>query len=72
MLDYYYYLKMFRTIRDSASSEFSQRFLLMKSAVDNVKSLGEELVMELNKERQRGITQEISEIISTFKALSKN
>ncbi len=71
MLEFYYYLKMFRAIRDSASSEFSQRFLLMKSAVDNVKSLGEELTLELNKERQRGITQEISEIISTFKALQK-
>jgi F-type H+-transporting ATPase subunit gamma len=69
MLEFYYYLKMFRAIRDSASSEFSQRFLLMKTAVDNVKSLQEELTMELNKERQRGITQEISEIISTFKAL---
>lgn len=71
MLSTYYYLKMFKTVRDSASSEFSQRFLLMKSAVDNVKTLEEELTMELNKERQRGITQEISEIISTFKALSK-
>jgi len=71
MLSAFYYLKMFSTIQSSASSEFSQRFLLMKSAVDNVKNLSDELVMELNKERQRGITQEISEIISTFKALSK-
>ena len=69
VMDYYYYLKIFKAIRESASSEFSQRFLLMKSAVDNVKELSEELMMELNKERQRMITQEISEIISTFKAL---
>ncbi|NBV83416.1 hypothetical protein EBR57_04770 [bacterium] len=67
----YYYLKMLKVIRSAASSEFSQRFLLMKSAVDNVKSLSEELLIELNKERQAGITQEVSEIISTFKALSK-
>jgi F-type H+-transporting ATPase subunit gamma len=71
MIEHYYYLRMFQTIRDSASSEFSQRFLLMKNAVDNVKSLSEEFSLELNKERQRGITQEISEIISTFKALQK-
>ena len=70
VFEHYYYLKLFKGIRESASSEFSQRFLLMKSAVDNVKELSEELTMELNKERQRGITQEISEIISTFKALS--
>ena len=71
MLSFYYYLKLFQAIRDSASSEFSQRFLLMKSAVDNVNTLRDELSLELNKERQRSITQEISEIISTFKALSK-
>lgn len=67
----YFYLKMLKVIRSAASSEFSQRFLLMKSAVDNVKSLTEELLIELNKQRQAGITQEVSEIISTFKALSK-
>ena len=71
LLSQYYFLKIFEVIRHSASSEFSQRFLLMKSAVDNVKTLRDELKMELNKERQRMITQEISEIISTFKSLKK-
>ena len=71
MKDFYFRLKLLKTIQDSASSEFSQRFLLMKSAVDNVKSLSEELHVNLNKERQRMITQEISEITSTFKALKK-
>jgi F-type H+-transporting ATPase subunit gamma len=71
MKAHYYRLKMMRAIQDSTASEFSQRFLLMKSAVDNVKSLTEELNVNLNKERQRMITQEISEIISTFKALKK-
>lgn len=58
-------------VQHSSSSEFSQRFLLMKSAVDNVKALLDELHLQLNKERQRMITQEILEIISTFNALSK-
>ena len=71
MTNHYFRLKMMRSIQDSTSSEFSQRFLLMKSAVENVKSLSEELHVNLNKERQRMITQEISEIISTFKALNK-
>lgn len=71
MTAFYYRLKLLKVIQDSTSSEFSQRFLLMKSAVDNVKSLSDELNMNLNKERQRMITQEISEIISTFKALKK-
>ena len=68
---HYFRLKLMRSMQDSTSSEFSQRFLLMKSAVENVKSLSEELHVNLNKERQRMITQEISEIISTFKALKK-
>lgn len=71
LVDQFYYLKMLKVIRSAASSEFSQRFLLMKGAVDNVKSLSDELLIELNKQRQAGITQEVSEIISTFKALSK-
>jgi F-type H+-transporting ATPase subunit gamma len=71
MAGHYFRLKLMRSIQDSTSSEFSQRFLLMKSAVENVKSLSEELHVNLNKERQRMITQEISEIISTFKALKK-
>ncbi len=71
MKEYFYLLKTFHAVRSSSSSEFGQRFMLMKSAVDNTKSLTEELTLELNKERQRQITQEIAEIISTFKALQK-
>lgn len=71
MLEYFYLLKTFHAVRSSSSSEFGQRFMLMKSAVDNTKTLTEELLLELNKERQRQITQEIAEIISTFKALQK-
>lgn len=71
MLSYFYRLKAFHSVRSSSSSEFGQRFMLMKSAVDNTKTLTEELTLELNKERQRQITQEIAEIISTFKALQK-
>jgi len=71
ILEYFYLLKTFHAVRSSSSSEFGQRFMLMKSAVDNTKTLTEELTLELNKERQRQITQEIAEIISTFKALQK-
>ncbi len=70
--DQHFYLKMLQAIRHSSTSEFSQRFLLMKKAVENVKELEEELTLKLNKERQRMITQEISEIISTFKSIQKD
>ena len=71
MLEIFLRILLLRSIQDSASSEFSQRFLLMKSAVDSVKSLLDELHLQLNKERQRMITQEILEIISTFNVLQK-
>jgi F-type H+-transporting ATPase subunit gamma len=69
--DKYYFLKFLYLFRSASSTEFSQRFLLMKGAVDNVKSLSDELNLELNKQRQGKITQEVSEIISTFKVLQK-
>jgi F-type H+-transporting ATPase subunit gamma len=69
--DRYYFLKFLYLFRSASSTEFSQRFLLMKGAVDNVKSLSDELNLELNKQRQGKITQEVSEIISTFKVLQK-
>lgn len=69
--DRYYFLKFLYLFRSASSTEFSQRFLLMKGAVDNVKNLSDELNLELNKQRQSKITQEVSEIISTFKVLQK-
>ncbi|MEK7299370.1 MAG: FoF1 ATP synthase subunit gamma [Candidatus Margulisiibacteriota bacterium] len=71
LVDLYYKLKIRLAVRHSASSEFGQRFLLMKSAVDNTKDVMDQLSLEMNKERQKAITQEIAEIIATFKALQK-
>ncbi len=65
----YLYLKLLHMAFETSCSEFSQRFLIMKGAVDNVKELVEDLTLDLNKERQRMITQELSEIISSSKAL---
>jgi F-type H+-transporting ATPase subunit gamma len=70
-INYYFYLKLVQTLTDSSCAEFSQRFTIMKNAVDNIKELRETLTLGLNKERQRIITQELTEIISTFKALKK-
>ena len=68
----WYYTKLLQAAFDASCSEFSQRFLIMKSAVDNVRTLNDELTLELNKERQRIITQELSEIVGTFKALKSS
>lgn len=67
----YYFLKLNQIMINSSCSEFSQRFMIMKNAVDNVKGLIDDLTLDFNKERQRIITDELSEIISTFKALKQ-
>lgn len=62
-------LRLYSALFQNTCAEFSKRFLIMKSAVDNVRDLSETLTLELNKERQRMITQELSELIGSFKAL---
>lgn len=69
LLKAYFYLQLTHISVDSACAEFSQRFMIMKNANDNINSLKDNFILELNKERQGRITQELSEIISTFKAL---
>ncbi len=72
VMEQWYATDLLNILLDSSCSEFSQRFLIMKNAVDNVKELTETLTLDLNKERQRIITQELSEIISSSKALSRS
>ncbi|MFA5879573.1 MAG: FoF1 ATP synthase subunit gamma [Candidatus Margulisiibacteriota bacterium] len=67
----YYFLKLNQILINASCSEFSQRFMIMKNAVDNVKELIDGLTLEFNKERQRIITDGLLEIISTFKALKQ-
>lgn len=71
LITHYFYVQLYSFLLDSSCSEFSQRFMIMKNANENIQELQDDLVLELNKERQGQITQELSEIISTFKTLKK-
>src|SRR5256884_9425749 len=54
---------IFQAVAENMSSEQSARMVAMKSASDNAETLIDELTLVYNKNRQAGITQEISEIV---------
>lgn len=51
---------------DSLLCEQSSRFLSMDTATRNASSLLEEMVRDYNKQRQAAITQELSELVSSY------
>ena len=54
---------IFQAVAENMSSEQSARMVAMKSASDNAETLIDELTLVYNKNRQAGITKEISEIV---------
>jgi F-type H+-transporting ATPase subunit gamma len=50
-------------VAENMASEQSARMVAMKAASDNAESLIDELTLIYNKNRQAGITKEISEIV---------
>ena len=48
---------------ESTTAEQGSRRVAMKTATDNADELSQELLLEYNKVRQAGITQEITEIV---------
>jgi F-type H+-transporting ATPase subunit gamma len=55
---------IFQAVAESMASEQSARMVAMKAASDNADTLIDELTLIYNKNRQAGITKEISEIVS--------
>jgi F-type H+-transporting ATPase subunit gamma len=58
-----------QALLDGKASEHSMRMMAMKNATDNANSLSDDLTLEMNKERQAAITQEISEIANGAEAI---
>jgi len=54
---------IFQAVSENMASEQSARMVAMKSASDNAGKLIEELTLIYNKNRQAGITKELSEIV---------
>jgi len=54
---------IFQSVAENMASEQSARMVAMKAASDNAASLIDELTLIYNKNRQAGITKELSEIV---------
>lgn len=62
-------VQLYQSYLDSVASEQSMRMLAMKNATDNAGDLIDDLTLEMNKVRQAGITQELSEISGGVEAM---
>ena len=54
---------VYQAVAENMASEQSARMVAMKSASDNAADLIDELTLIYNKNRQAGITKELSEIV---------
>jgi len=61
--------QLYQALLDSHASELSMRRVAMKNATDNASEIIEDLTLEMNKVRQAGITQELSEISAGVEAM---
>lgn len=63
LMDRYLESVIYQAVADNAASEQAARMVAMKAASDNAGNIIDELRLAYNKERQAGITKEISEIV---------
>ena len=61
--------RLYQALLDARASEHSQRMLATKNATDNATSLVDDLTLEMNKQRQGAITQELTEISAGVEAM---
>ena len=54
---------VYQAVAENMASEQSARMVAMKAASDNAADLIDELTLVYNKNRQAGITKELSEIV---------
>merc|ERR1712050_252138 len=64
MLPLYLNSQLISILFDAQASELSSRMNAMKAATDNAEELSRVLTLQMNKERQAAITEEITEITS--------
>lgn len=66
----YVEISIFRALLESSASELGARMTAMRSASENASELIEDLTLQLNRERQAEITQEIMEVVGGAEALT--
>jgi F-type H+-transporting ATPase subunit gamma len=56
-------ITMFRALLESSASEMGAKMTAMQSASDNASEMIKNLTLEMNRQRQAAITQEILEVV---------
>jgi F-type H+-transporting ATPase subunit gamma len=69
LLPYLIGVLLYHAVLQANASEHSARMVAMKSASDRARDLTRDLTLVFNKERQTGITAEVSEITSGIEAM---
>jgi len=64
ILPLYFNGQLLRQMQESVASELAARMTAMQSASDNATDLIKSLTLQLNRQRQAAITQEIAEIVA--------
>jgi F-type H+-transporting ATPase subunit gamma len=66
----YIEISIYRALLESTASEHGSRMTAMRSAQENASDLIEDLTLEMNRQRQAEITQEIMEVVAGAEGLS--
>jgi F-type H+-transporting ATPase subunit gamma len=66
----YIEISIYRALLESTASEHGARMTAMRSAQENAKELIDDLTLEMNRQRQAEITQEIMEVVAGAEGLS--
>lgn len=72
LIQQYFFITLYRAFCFSLASENASRLSSMQSAEKNIEERLEELNFEFRRERQNSITEELNDIISGFKVISKS
>jgi F-type H+-transporting ATPase subunit gamma len=65
----YVEISIFRALLESTASEHGARMTAMRSASDNAGDIIADLTLQMNRERQAEITQEIMEVVAGAESL---
>jgi F-type H+-transporting ATPase subunit gamma len=63
-------LQVYQAVLEAHASEYAARMVAMRNATDNAAALVEDLTLDYNKARQRGITMELLDIAGGAEALA--
>ena len=66
----YVEISIYRALLESTASEHGARMTAMRNASENASEIIDDLTLQLNRERQADITQEIMEVVAGAEALS--